>query len=97
MTRIKQFGEFVNEAENKEEIDEASATLPTMYGDDDKNDKNFDAYLKRNNIKMKIVTPIRSTAGGWPEIKYTGSKEALTKMAKERFKLEADELKDLFD
>lgn len=69
---------------NKGSINAAFIEIDTVMGENAKEDKKFFDYLKKNNIKHKVVEEA-GPAGGWPIVKYTGSKEALMKMIKEKF------------
>jgi hypothetical protein len=69
-------------------LSEATVELDTV----DFDNLLFQEYLKRNDIKTKVVKE-KGPAGGWPVIEYTGAKRAVEMMIHRFFG--DDDLKDL--
>ena len=44
----------------------------------------FHKYLARHKITMRILQE-HGPGGGWPEIRYTGSRAALTRLVEDQF------------
>ena len=68
-------------------LSEATIELDTT----DYDNKLFQDFLKRNDIKSKVINP-KGPGGGWPVIEYSGTKRALEQMVHQFFG--DDDLKD---
>ena len=52
----------------------------------------FLMYLKKNNITFEVIE-WEGSGGGWPVIEYSGTKESLELMLKEKFECDDADVK----